>query len=158
MKLDRFSKIRRHRIFRDFAWGEALPNFSQFNLIYGWNGTGKTTLSGIFKNLQSAQNLENGEVDFVFDGTTTPGRAIASTALPAVRVFNRDTVARSVFESSSRDFVLDLPAHAFKFLHKGSDLLKHALLFRQELRIQRTHFRQHSVKLCPRVTGKFAFQ
>ncbi|PLZ02828.1 hypothetical protein CY652_07840 [Burkholderia sp. WAC0059] len=101
MKLSRFAKIRGYRIFRDFIWPKNLEDFGRFNLVYGWNGSGKTTLSGLFKPLQLSAPIVDGDVDFVFDETSVSGRNLSQVALPPVRVFNRDTIARSVFETSS---------------------------------------------------------
>ena len=39
-----------HKCFRQFKWG-ALPELARFNLFYGWNGTGKTTLSNLLADL-----------------------------------------------------------------------------------------------------------
>lgn len=99
MKFEKLSKLREYRVFCDFAWPTDLPPFSKFNLIYGWNGSGKTTLSGLMHSLQTATALTEGQVEFVFDGNKVPGSALDTTPLPSVRVFNRDTVSRSVFES-----------------------------------------------------------
>ena len=100
MKLERFGKIRGHRIFKNFTWPTTLEDFGRFNLIYGWNGTGKTTLSGLLKSLQTGAAVIEGDVDFVLNGINVSGKDLSQVGLPQVRVFNRDTVARSVFESS----------------------------------------------------------
>ena len=42
MKLTRFAQLKGHRVFHDFTWPKALCDFAKFNLIYGWNGSGKT--------------------------------------------------------------------------------------------------------------------
>lgn len=101
MKLERFAKIRGYRIFRDFVWPGNLEGFGRFNLVYGWNGSGKTTLSTIFRSLQMSTPITDGELDFVFDGVNVSGTKLHQAALPPIRVFNRDTAARSVFETSS---------------------------------------------------------
>lgn len=44
MKLTRITKLKL-RVFRDFVWPKGLHPFARFNLIYGWNGCGKTTLA-----------------------------------------------------------------------------------------------------------------
>lgn len=100
MKITRIQRIRDHRIFRDFTWPNALPDFATFNLIYGWNGTGKTTLSNLFRHLQTKQPIgpTEGEVEFRVDSNAVTGSALATGALPKVRVFNRDAVDRNVFE------------------------------------------------------------
>lgn len=108
MKLERFGRIHGHRIFKSFTWPVALEDFGRFNLIYGWNGTGKTTLSGLFKSLQAGTDVFEGDVDFVVGDTSISGKSLSQSELPQVRVFNRDTVARSVFESSS-DILGQLP-------------------------------------------------
>ncbi|WP_215397071.1 AAA family ATPase [Rheinheimera oceanensis] len=100
MQIKRITRIERYRIFRDFTWPEALPNFARFNLIYGWNGVGKTTLSGLFSYLQTKQIMPEGRVEWLIDQRIVSSTNIANEQTPAVRVFNRDTVARSVFESS----------------------------------------------------------
>lgn len=113
MKLERFAKIRGYRLFRDFAWPKSLEDFGRFNLIYGWNGTGKTTLSGLFKAIQTATAIGEGEVEVVLDGTSVSGNRLAESALPPVRVFNRETVARSVFESSGEALSHLPPVYVF---------------------------------------------
>ena len=77
MKLDRFAKIRDHRIFKDFAWPRGLEDFGRFNLIYGWNGSGKTTLSGLFRSVEASTAIVEGDVDFVFNGTHVSGRKLS---------------------------------------------------------------------------------
>ena len=92
MKLTRITKIR-HRVFRDFAWPNDLHSFGQFNLIYGWNGCGKTTLSSLLFLVEKRTALSEGEVELEFDGTTKiTGSAFTSAQLPQVRVFNRDFI------------------------------------------------------------------
>lgn len=92
MKLTRITKVR-HRVFRDFAWPNDLHAFWQFNLIYGWNGCGKTTLSSLLSLVEKRTALSEGEVELEFDGTTKiTGSAFTSAQLPQVRVFNRDFI------------------------------------------------------------------
>jgi wobble nucleotide-excising tRNase len=98
MLITRLSSAKEHRIFRDFTWPAELPDFSQFNLIYGWNGTGKTTLSNLFRHLQEKRAITEGEVQFRVDDRQVFGSDLVTTALPNIRVFNRNTVDRSIFE------------------------------------------------------------
>lgn len=99
MRLDKLAKLREHRVFRDFTWPAELDPFGTFNLVYGWNGSGKTTLSGLLKSIQNSAAVTEGQVEFVFDGNQVSGSRLATASMPQVRVFNRDTVSRSVFES-----------------------------------------------------------
>jgi len=99
MKVTRLHKAKEYRIFRDFAWPAAgLPDFARFNVIYGWNGSGKTSLSNVFRHIQRKEALTERQVEVVVDQTRVSGSDFASGAIPAVRTFNRDTVDRNIFE------------------------------------------------------------
>ncbi len=103
MRITRVTKIRGHRVFRDFAWPGALHCFAQFNLIYGWNGCGKTTLSSLFAHLEKRTNLTEGEVEFEIDeARKCSGTTIAGTNLPDVRVFNRDFINATITAAGER--------------------------------------------------------
>ncbi|WP_456389491.1 AAA family ATPase [Hydrogenimonas sp.] len=97
MRISRLLKIRNHRIFRNFVWPSDLPTFAQFNVIYGWNGSGKTAFSSLFENLQDGRPISIGEVEFELDnGNRISGNDISTANVPSVRVFNRDFVARTI--------------------------------------------------------------
>jgi wobble nucleotide-excising tRNase len=97
MRISRLTKIKRHRVFRDFVWPNELPAFAQYNVIYGWNGSGKTTLSSLFANLQEKRTITEGEVEFELDsGNKITGGEILTANVPPVRVFNRNFVARTI--------------------------------------------------------------
>lgn len=99
MKITRLQKAKGYRIFRDFTWPAAgLPDFARFNVIYGWNGAGKTSLSNIFRHIQRKEALTEGQTEVVVDQTRVPGSNFNTAILPAVRTFNRNTVHRNVFE------------------------------------------------------------
>lgn len=50
--LKKIKKIKKLLIFNDYSWDNNLPEFKQYNLIYGWNGSGKTTLTYLFAALE----------------------------------------------------------------------------------------------------------
>lgn len=104
MKITRINRIRNHRIFRDFSWPEALSDFASFNVIYGWNGAGKTTLSNLFLHLQTKLPITEGEVEFRLNQNNVSGANLSSSALPVVKVFNRDFVSASFFEAPDQKF------------------------------------------------------
>lgn len=87
--------IRDHKCFRDFRWEQLAP-LQRLNLVYGWNGSGKTTLSKLLSQLEARQPISGGQVTFTIAGAQVKGDAIGSQPTPAVRVFNRDYVERSV--------------------------------------------------------------
>lgn len=97
MRISRLTKIKRHRVFRNFFWPSDLPAFAQYNVIYGWNGSGKTTLSSLFASLQDKHAITEGEVEFELENDTRiVGAEIATTDMPVVRVFNRNFIARTI--------------------------------------------------------------
>ncbi|OGS69704.1 MAG: hypothetical protein A3F91_01760 [Flavobacteria bacterium RIFCSPLOWO2_12_FULL_35_11] len=49
--ITKINKLKNFGIFQNFAWN-GLDNFKKKNLIYGWNYSGKTTLSKLFQNLE----------------------------------------------------------------------------------------------------------
>lgn len=101
MAIERISKIKSHRIFRGFAWPQDLVDFKEKNLFYGWNGTGKSTLSNLFRSIEKKTPVSEGEVEFVISGNKVDGAALATAqGLPQVRVFNKDFITDNVFTSN----------------------------------------------------------
>ncbi|RYG56496.1 MAG: hypothetical protein EON56_04030 [Alphaproteobacteria bacterium] len=97
MPIERINTLRSYRVFKDFTWPAGLMPFGQFNLIYGWNGSGKTSISSLFRNCQDGVAPE-GDVELSVDGKAVKGSDFPEAALPPIRVFNRDFVDRTVFE------------------------------------------------------------
>ncbi|MEE8186730.1 MAG: AAA family ATPase [Nitrososphaerales archaeon] len=104
-------KIKGFGVFSDFRWPAGLPEFKQFNLIYGWNYSGKTTLSRAFRCFELKQrhsDFADAEVQLkAVDGTlhqlSKPSNA------PEFRVFNSDFVRENLsFESGTASAVLVL--------------------------------------------------
>lgn len=79
-----------------------LIEFGRYNLIYGWNGTGKTTLSRLFRNLEYRQIPEQGEVVLQVDGNSAHNSDFTDIGIP-IRVFNRDFIAENVFPVEGGD-------------------------------------------------------
>lgn len=52
MSIDRIARLRHPGVLRDFNWPAELPVFGHYNLIYGWNGSGQTTVSRVFRGLE----------------------------------------------------------------------------------------------------------
>lgn len=94
----RIQHIKGFGVFGNFQWPADLPDFKQFNLIYGWNYSGKTTLSRAFRCFE--QKLPH--VDFAdaqvqlkaHDGTVH--QLSAPQSAPVFRVFNSDFVRENL--------------------------------------------------------------
>lgn len=102
MKVTRITRMSAHRVFRDFTWPATLQPFGQFNLIYGWNGSGKTTFSSLFHHLQTRSAVAEGDVEFEIDGAKVSGRNLENARLPSIRVFNRDFIASTILAAGGR--------------------------------------------------------
>lgn len=105
--------IKSFGVFRDFHWPTSLPEFRKFNLIYGWNYSGKTTLSRAFRCFEQKQlhpDYPGAEVQLRADDGTSYNLANPQTAL-AIRVFNTDFVRSNLtFAEASANPILVLGA------------------------------------------------
>ena len=104
MKILRITKINKCRTFHDFSWPSTLPEFQDFNLIYGWNGTGKTTIADIFRAIERKQTAFDGEFTVVTDKATIKSSDLESgwaNQIPPIRVFNRTYVEENIFATSN---------------------------------------------------------
>jgi wobble nucleotide-excising tRNase len=95
--ITRFESIKKYRVFQDFKWPQGLDNFSRYNLIYGWNGTGKTTLSNLFRAMEKKAPILDGEFTVNIDGNRILNKTLAIEPLPPMRVFNEGFVRDNVF-------------------------------------------------------------
>lgn len=101
--IQKLDYIRDLGLFRDFGWG-TLPEFKRYNLIYGWNYSGKTTLSRVL------QALERDEVpsgfpgcDFQVSHEDGPPLGTRGTLLhPNIRVFNRAFIEHNFHSDMAR--------------------------------------------------------
>jgi len=100
--VNRISRLRDCGIFRNFRWPSDLPNFGQYNVIYGWNGTGKTTLSRLFRDLEVRRTPPIGETILRINGKDVPGEEFPQSDLN-IRVFNRHFVDENVFPVEGGD-------------------------------------------------------
>lgn len=96
MQITRINKINGYRVFRDFAWPADLLPFARFNLIYGWNGSGKTILASLFRHLQDRSAITEGDVEFKIDNARVSGRDLETAHLPDVRVFDRSSITSTI--------------------------------------------------------------
>jgi wobble nucleotide-excising tRNase len=100
-------------VFSDFQWPTGLPEFKQFNLIYGWNYSGKTTLSRAvrcFEQKQPHVDFAGAQVQLKGEDGAIHHLSAPNTA-PALRVFNTDFVRENlIFETGNATPILVLGA------------------------------------------------
>ena len=85
----------------DFRWPAEMAEFGRFNLIYGWNGTGKTTISRIFRAVEKRRSADY-EVVLSIRGRRFSGSDFEHVNT-SVRVFNRDFISDNVFPTDGTD-------------------------------------------------------
>lgn len=94
----RVQHIKSFGVFADFQWPANLPEFKQFNLIYGWNYSGKTTLSRAlrcFEQKRPHEDFAGAQVQLKADDGTLHNLS-APHAAPEFRVFNTDFVRENL--------------------------------------------------------------
>ena len=93
--VEKITRLEHPGTLRKFRWPAGLATFARYNLIYGWNGSGKTTVSRILRALELRSQVEF-DVTISISGRDIDGSAFQQESIP-VRVFNRDFIAESVF-------------------------------------------------------------
>lgn len=89
-KINKISRL--GLLFSAYAWDNTLPVFKKINLIYGWNGTGKTTLSRLFDAIGEAS-----ETDVEYEIEDENGAKYKQgESFKKIRVFNSDYVRKNV--------------------------------------------------------------
>lgn len=127
--------IKNFGIFRDAKTNEGQP-FYQFNLLYGFNYSGKTTLSRIFRAMQLGE-MPEGFTGASFEIGRHEAGSIKSNNLQKVenlRVFNSDYIAKNVnFDESSvspvlivgeRNIELETELHDIETAIVGNEAIK----------------------------------
>lgn len=103
--IKKISKLRKFGIFRDFSWNNNIPDFKRFNLIYGWNKSGKSTISRMFiacerKDISFMQFPKEGEFEILrYNGPAVNHYNCQNHSLE-VKVFNKDFVTDNIFFDS----------------------------------------------------------
>lgn len=93
--ITKLNKIKDFGVLKNFN-GNALPEFKTFNLIYGWNYSGKTTLSRVFRCLEKGK-LHDDYLTATFELENATSKYDNTFALkPNIRVFNSDFVKENL--------------------------------------------------------------
>ena len=94
----RIQQIKAFGVFADYQWPSSLPEFKQFNLIYGWNYSGKTTLSRVFRCFEQKQphvDFAGAQVQLKADDGKVYDLSSPQSA-PVFRVFNSDFIRENL--------------------------------------------------------------
>jgi len=93
MKVKKINKINSFGQFNNFKWPEDLPEFTTYNFFYGWNYSGKTTLSRIFRCFELKKlhsDYQEAEFEIQTDGGTFTEKNLNQNI--SIRVFNEDFI------------------------------------------------------------------
>lgn len=96
--LRKLDSIKDCGIFEDYRWDVGLHNLARFNVIYGANGTGKTSLSGALDGLRHAQDGEGYKrlsITLDDDGTLKTTGGSDHQLYNRIHVFSEHYVRRS---------------------------------------------------------------
>src|SRR4051794_7557687 len=109
--IHKIEHIKGFGVFADFKWPASLSGFKRFNLVYGFNYSGKTTLSRAFRCFEQQRchfDFATAQVQF----KNHDGAIYELSAPPAssqIRVFNSDFVRENLgFDSGSASPILVL--------------------------------------------------
>ena len=93
MKIKKIKKVRNFGTFDNFQWQNSCKEFEQYNFFYGWNYSGKTTLSRIFRCLETNtqhSDFPNAEFSLETDKGNITQRSISKDY--PIRIFNEEFV------------------------------------------------------------------
>lgn len=96
--IKRLRRIKNFGVFDDFVWPPKVPEFKRFNLIYGWNYSGKTTLSralGCFETKNRHDDFPAAEVELEIEDGKTLSFGDGNSTL-RLRVFNTNFVRQNL--------------------------------------------------------------
>jgi len=103
--IKRIKKIKNIAVFKDFNWDSQIPDFKKYNAFYGWNGTGKTTITRIFSVFERGElgNLElEDDSECVIEKTDSiilelsRNNSIPDSFKNNIRVFNEDFINKNL--------------------------------------------------------------
>lgn len=110
--IQQISKLKNFGIFQDYKSSRDLKPFTQYNLFYGWNGSGKSTIAKLFFSLADKKihiHFENGEFTIQIKKQSDISHKNITENTLNIRVFSRDFIDRNVnFEESKANSILIL--------------------------------------------------
>lgn len=119
--IQQIDHLRDFGIYRNFQGG-GLPAFAECNLIYGWNYSGKTTLSRLFQILEKPDRIANWpNTSFrivLGDGSAVTHTSLATNPPPKTRVFNREFVVANFAHEHTAPAVFILGAQNVALRHR----------------------------------------
>ena len=108
--IKRINQIRKFGVFKDYRRGGTIQDFQKLNIIYGWNYSGKTTLSRLFQCFdKQAIHEDYKNCEFEVLGSDDTRYSQRNLVMPGkqVGVFNSDFVRKNLkWDGESFDAIL----------------------------------------------------
>jgi wobble nucleotide-excising tRNase len=153
-----FERIRKFGVFDDYSRPPAVEDFSELNLIYGWNYAGKTTLSRILRSIETQTlhpDYSNARFEISTDSNSTITESSLTTASEKIRVFNSDFVKENLsWDGEAFEPILLLGQQSIvaqQEIAKNETLLKR---LREGYRVKQASIRSRDDALRERKTEK----
>lgn len=96
--IKKIQSIKNLGVYNNFNWGD-LPDFKPQNIIYGWNYSGKTTLSRLFSTLRDKQShscFDGTEFKFILSDNSEISHNNIETCEVPVLVFNSEYIRENL--------------------------------------------------------------
>jgi wobble nucleotide-excising tRNase len=152
--ITKINKIKDFGVFKNFN-GSSLTDFKTFNLIYGWNYSGKTTLSRVFRCLEKGK-LHDDYKSATFEVAHQSGKydnTFISTA--NIRVFNSDFIRENLkWDADNIEPILLLGAENIELQKKLEESVKKLKLSEEKLLTLRKEREEKEKKLKKALTDK----
>lgn len=97
--LKAFERIRNFGVFDDYSRALGVEDFTELNLIYGWNYAGKTTLSRVLRSIEKKTvhpDYSGARFEISTDNNSTITESSLTTASEKIKVFNSDFVKENI--------------------------------------------------------------
>lgn len=97
--IKKIGTIRDFGIYRNNDASREIEDFARYNLIYGWNGTGKSTLSKLFKILEDNKIPEefiNSQFEIIDDSGSIYSQDSYKNFMQPIKVFNTSFVEQNI--------------------------------------------------------------
>ncbi len=105
MKIQKIEKLN-HARFHNYSWDSSLCDFSDgINLLFGWNGSGKTTFSKVLRCLETGIIEKNCTFKIKTDLSQITENSDLNLIKGNVRVFNGNYIEETLRESSTIPYI-----------------------------------------------------
>ena len=100
--LRKIKELKRYRFFQNYKWDEDnCKLFKKYNLIYGWNGCGKTTLCDFYRDLEAGILSEEGALfSLMFESTASSNVFIDQSKMGTIpyrfKVFHQNYIQENI--------------------------------------------------------------